>query len=183
MAITRKRGDDLIIIRCRWLSLSLSQMQLKVFLMSWLLSLILTWLKHMTWHCHVLHQTSVTLFRACHEEQGRADNCKWFVINNPCFILSQLLGLKHKVILSMFESVRSIFLISTSRRLFRSICIGETISMPESDTGPGQTRSWIRQSYFYFQFAGLVSRQANKNPGLGERNLLIWSIIKITKIY
>ena len=112
MAITRKRGDDLIIIRCRWLSLSLSQMQLKVFLMSWLLSLILTWLKHMTWHCHVLHQTSVTLFRACHEEQGRADNCKWFVINNPCFILSQSLGLKHKVILPMFESVRSMFLMT-----------------------------------------------------------------------
>ena len=53
------------------------------------------------------------------------------------------------------------------RQLFRSICIAETILMPESDTWPGQTQSWNRQSYFYFQFAGLVSRQANKNPGRG----------------
>ena len=162
------------------LTLSLSPVQLKVFLKSRLLSLILTWLKHMTWHCHVLHQPSVTLFRACHEEQGRADNCQWFVINNPCFILSKRLTTQSH----SFDVWKCEVNISCgSRRLFRSICIAETISIPELDTWPGQTGSWIRQSYFYFQFAGLVSRQANKKPGPGERNLLIWSIIKITKIY
>lgn len=97
--------------RCNWCW--------KVSLMSRLLRLILTWLKHMTnmTLSHVTsHQLSVTLFRACHEgpqELGRGYNCQWFVICNPCTILSVTTCQGwNKFSFKTFGSVRSIFLLA-----------------------------------------------------------------------